>query len=47
MDDKVRQIMTMVNEVPGLRASIFSGDVPDNVHRSLLGEELGTVIHRL
>jgi isopentenyl phosphate kinase len=47
MLDKVRQIMLMVNEVPGLRATIFSGKVPGNVRCSLLGEELGTVIHRL
>jgi isopentenyl phosphate kinase len=47
MLDKVRQILAMVNEVPGLRASIFSGEMSGNVRRSLLGEELGTVIHRL
>ena len=47
MLDKVRQIIAMVREVPGLRASIFSGEVPGNVRRSLLGEELGTVVHRL
>jgi isopentenyl phosphate kinase len=47
MLDKVRQIMAMVNEIPGLRASIFSGERPGNIRRSLLGEELGTVIHRL
>jgi len=46
MGDKVRKIIAMVNEVPGLRASIFSGEMPGNVRRSLLGEELGTVIYR-
>jgi isopentenyl phosphate kinase len=47
MLDKVRQIMTLVNEVPDLRATIFSGEVPGNIRRSLLGEELGTTIHHL
>jgi isopentenyl phosphate kinase len=47
MLDKVRQIMILVNDVPGLRASIFSGELPGYVRRSLLGEELGTMIHRL
>jgi isopentenyl phosphate kinase len=47
MLDKVRQIMTLVNEVPELRAIIFSGEVPGNIRRSLLGEELGTTIHHL
>jgi isopentenyl phosphate kinase len=47
MADKVRQILTMVNTVPGLKASIFSGEVPGNVYSSLLGEELGTVIYHL
>lgn len=45
MLDKVHQIMALVNQVPGLRASIFSGEMPGNVRRSLLGEELGTVLH--
>jgi isopentenyl phosphate kinase len=47
MLDKVRQIIALVIEVPELRASIFSGELPGNLRRSLLGEELGTVIHRL
>ncbi len=42
---KVRQVLLVVSEVPGLKASIFTGEVPGNVRRSLLGEELGTVIH--
>ena len=47
MVSKVHQIMSMVDEMPGLSASIFSGEVPGNLRRSLLGEELGTAIHRL
>ncbi len=45
MEDKVRQVLSMINDLPGLKASIFSGEVPDNVRRSLLGEELGTMLH--
>ncbi len=47
MSDKVLQIIAMVNDIPSLRALIFSGEVPGNVRRALLGEELGTVIHHL
>jgi isopentenyl phosphate kinase len=44
MVDKVHQIMSLVEQAPGLRASIFSGETPGNIRRSLLGEEVGTVI---
>ncbi len=47
MADKVRQIIALLDEVPGLRAMIFSGETPGNLRRSLLGEELGTVLHGL
>jgi isopentenyl phosphate kinase len=47
MADKVHQIMSLFDDIPGLRASIFSGETPGSVRRSLLGEELGTVIHKL
>jgi isopentenyl phosphate kinase len=45
MLDKVQQVLSMVSAVPGLKATIFSGETPGNVRRSLLGEELGTVLH--
>ena len=45
MADKVRQIVDMVKANPGLEATIFSGEVPGNVSRALLGENLGTSIH--
>lgn len=45
MLDKVRQVLSMVSHEPGLRAAIFSGETPGNVRRSLLGEELGTLLH--
>jgi isopentenyl phosphate kinase len=47
MVDKVCQIISLINVNPELRASIFSGETPGNVRSSLLGEEVGTVIHRL
>lgn len=46
MVDKVRQVIAMVETVPGLRAFIFSGEVPGNVQRALLGEGQGTLIQR-
>jgi isopentenyl phosphate kinase len=47
MADKVHQIMSLVEEAPGLRGFIFSGESAGNVRRSLLGEVLGTVIRGL
>jgi isopentenyl phosphate kinase len=45
MLDKVQQILSMVSAVPGLKATIFSGETPGYVRRSLLGEELGTILY--
>ena len=45
MADKVRQTMALIEMYPGLNASIFSGEIPGNVRRVLLGETLGTEIH--
>lgn len=45
MAEKVRQVLSLVETFPGLSASIFSGEVPGNVHRALLGEAMGTTIH--
>jgi len=42
---KVRKVLSMVSDIPGLQAVIFSGETPGNVLRALLGESLGTVIH--
>jgi isopentenyl phosphate kinase len=44
---KIMKVLFMVSRVPGLRATIFSGDAPDNVRRSLLEEELGTLVHQI
>ena len=45
MADKVRQGLSLVEAIPGLKASIFSGEIPGNVQRALLGEAIGTAIH--
>ena len=44
MDAKVRQMLALVEENPGLKIQIFSGTQPDNLIHSLLGERLGTEI---
>ena len=46
MLDKVRHVLSMVSDDPSVQASIFSGEAPGNVRRSLLGEELGTMVRR-
>ena len=45
MADKVRQIISMVGAVPGLKASIFTGEIAGNLRRALGGEALGTEFH--
>lgn len=44
MESKVRQMLALVQEVPGLTAQIFSGEPPGNVQKALSGELLGTEI---
>jgi isopentenyl phosphate kinase len=44
MESKVRQMLGLVQEVPGLTVQIFSGDEPGNLVRALTGETLGTLI---
>jgi isopentenyl phosphate kinase len=46
MADKVRQAIALIKLYPDLKAAIFSGEVPGNVRRALLGESLGTQVHR-
>ncbi len=45
MLEKVRCMQQCCQLVPGMTASIFSGDAPGNVYKALLGEELGTLIY--
>ncbi|NTU56144.1 MAG: isopentenyl phosphate kinase family protein [Anaerolineales bacterium] len=44
MESKVRQMLGLVQEVPGLTVQVFSGDEPGNLVRALTGETLGTLI---
>ncbi len=44
MESKVRQMLHLVSEIPGLTAQIFSGEEPGNLQKALAGENLGTVI---
>ncbi len=45
MADKVRQVLSLVEAFPELKVLIFSGEIPGNVQRALLGESIGTAIH--
>lgn len=45
MADKVRQVLSLVEAIPGLKGSIFSGEIPGNLQRALLEEPVGTSIH--
>jgi isopentenyl phosphate kinase len=45
MADKVLKVIAMVEASPGMSAAIFSGAVPGNLLRVLLGEPLGTLVH--
>ncbi|PKN91785.1 MAG: uridylate kinase [Chloroflexi bacterium HGW-Chloroflexi-6] len=44
MESKVRQMLDLAGKIPGLQAQIFSGEIPGNLQRALLGEPLGTTI---
>jgi isopentenyl phosphate kinase len=45
MASKVQQSLALVQKIPGLEISIFSGDNPGAVQRALLGAREGTIIH--
>lgn len=44
MESKVRQMLELVEQAPGLSAQIFSGEPVGNLQRTLQGENLGTLI---
>jgi isopentenyl phosphate kinase len=44
MEAKVKEMLELVDENPGLKIQIFSGTQPGNLVRALLGEKLGTEI---
>ena len=45
MRSKVKQSLSMVEQIPGLEICIFSGEIPGAVERVLAGETVGTRIH--
>lgn len=47
MDAKVKEMLELVRENPGLKIQIFSGMGADNLFRALMGETLGTEISAL
>jgi isopentenyl phosphate kinase len=44
MEDKVTQMLNLVQQIPDLKVQIFSGAESGNIMRTLTGETLGTVI---
>ena len=44
MEAKVREMLELIQENPGLKIQIFSGTQPGNLVRALLGDKLGTEI---
>lgn len=46
MRSKVSEMLTLVDLLAGLEVQIFSGQEPGNVKKALLGESLGTRLHR-
>jgi isopentenyl phosphate kinase len=46
MQVKVREMVALVQQIPGLHVQIFSGEDPDNLRRALLGKTFGTTVHR-
>lgn len=44
MESKVRQMLRLAQQVPGLTAQIFSGETPGSLQAALLGETPGTII---
>ncbi|MEW5871747.1 MAG: isopentenyl phosphate kinase [Chloroflexota bacterium] len=46
MRSKVAQSLRLVQQIPGLQVVIFSGEIPGTLQKALLGEAVGTSIHR-
>lgn len=46
MESKVQQMLALVEQVPGLKAVIFSGEGKENLEIALKGESIGTLITR-
>ncbi len=46
MESKVRQMLDLVQKIPGLQAQIFSGETPEHLRRVLAQEHLGTIVRQ-
>jgi len=46
MKSKVRQMIALVEQVPGLQALIFSGEGEGNLEMALKGENVGTIVKK-
>jgi isopentenyl phosphate kinase len=44
MESKVKEMLALAEEIPGLTIQIFSGEIAGNLSRVLAGEVLGTLI---
>jgi isopentenyl phosphate kinase len=44
MASKVKSVMALAQEIPGLEALVFSGETPGSLRRALLGERVGTIL---
>lgn len=44
MDSKVRQMLALVEEIEGLEALLYSGEILGATERALAGEQMGTLI---
>jgi isopentenyl phosphate kinase len=47
MEAKVKEMLELAQENPGLKIEIFSGTEPGNISRALIGERIGTEISAL
>jgi isopentenyl phosphate kinase len=46
MASKVQEMLSLVQEIPGLEVLIFSGERPGLVQEALCGAQVGTVLHQ-
>ena len=44
MESKVKQMLGLTQQIPGLTAQIFSGEKPGNLEKALAGQNIGTLI---
>jgi isopentenyl phosphate kinase len=47
MFSKVQTMISIINQIPSLEVQIFSGQSPDNVYSTLMGDRIGTTIRNL